>query len=167
MSDRSTVHSTFVLERTTRPRRRGCGRRGRTPRRSAVVRPGGAGEADHELDFHVGGLERMTVQSPDGALHIPRALPGHRRGERFIQTYECTGTTPHPVSVATVVLEAVGAGTRLTMTEQGVFLDGLDNPAEREHGTGELLNTLATTREGTGDGMNGERGEGRTHRRRA
>ena len=56
------------------------------------------------------------------------------------------------VSVATVVLEAVGDGTKLTLTEQGVFLDGLDSPAEREHGTGELLNTLAAYLQSTGGG---------------
>ncbi len=56
------------------------------------------------------------------------------------------------VSVATVVLEAAGEGTKLTMTEQGVFLDGLDNPAEREHGTGEMLDTLARYLQSTGDG---------------
>ncbi len=56
------------------------------------------------------------------------------------------------VSVATVEFQAAGAGTKLTMTEQGVFLDGLDTPAEREHGTGELLDTLATYLQGAGDG---------------
>jgi uncharacterized protein YndB with AHSA1/START domain len=54
--------------------------------------------------------------------------------------------------VATVVFEAVGDGTKLTMTEQGVFLDGLDSPAEREHGTGELLNQLARYLQSTGGG---------------
>jgi len=49
-----------------------------------------------------------------------------------------------------VVFEAAGDGTKLTLTEQGVFLDGLDNPAEREHGTGELLNTLARYLQSTG-----------------
>jgi len=33
-----------------------------------------------------------------------------------------------------------------------VFLDGLDNPAEREHGTGELLNTLARHLQSAGGG---------------
>ena len=46
------------------------------------------------------------------------------------------------VSVATIEFEAVGDTTRLTLTEQGVFLDGLDEPAEREHGTNALLDAL-------------------------
>jgi hypothetical protein len=34
------------------------------------------------------------------------------------------------------------AGTLLVYTELGVFLDGHDNPAQREHGTRELLDSL-------------------------
>ena len=45
--------------------------------------------------------------------------------------------------MATIEFEAAGAGTKLTLTEQGVFLDGLDTPAPREHGTRELLEALA------------------------
>jgi hypothetical protein len=56
------------------------------------------------------------------------------------------------VSVARIELEASGTGTKLTMTEQGVFLDGHDTPSEREHGTRELLDTLATHLECTADG---------------
>ncbi len=36
----------------------------------------------------------------------------------------------------------MGNRTRLTFTEQGAFLDGFDNVADREHGTGELLDSL-------------------------
>ena len=35
-----------------------------------------------------------------------------------------------------------GDGTHLIFTEHGAFLDGLDDPAEREHGTGLLLDRL-------------------------
>jgi len=43
------------------------------------------------------------------------------------------------VSVATVDLVASGSETKLTYTEQGVFLDGKDEPHAREHGTREML----------------------------
>ena len=46
------------------------------------------------------------------------------------------------VSVTTVEFEAAGEGTRLTFTEQGVYLDGHDTPAQREHGTAEILTAL-------------------------
>jgi hypothetical protein len=39
-------------------------------------------------------------------------------------------------------LKPAGAGTRLIFTEQAVFLDGYDNPAQREEGTRALLDNL-------------------------
>ena len=68
------------------------------------------------------------------------------------QTYEIYRDDARiSVSVATIEFEAAGTGTKLTMTEQGVFLDGLDTPAEREHGTRELLDTLAAHVEAAAD----------------
>ena len=49
------------------------------------------------------------------------------------------------VSLATVELKPAGAGTRLIFTEQAVFLDGYDNPAQREEGTRALLDNLDTS----------------------
>jgi uncharacterized protein YndB with AHSA1/START domain len=39
------------------------------------------------------------------------------------------------VSLATIEFLAVAGGTRLVLTEQGVFLDGYDDIAGREEGT--------------------------------
>jgi hypothetical protein len=47
------------------------------------------------------------------------------------------------VSVTTVELRAAREGTDLRYTEQGVFLDGIDKPELREHGTKELLDKLS------------------------
>jgi hypothetical protein len=41
-----------------------------------------------------------------------------------------------------VELRPEGAGTRLVLTEQGAYLDGHDTSAQRQHGTGELLDAL-------------------------
>ena len=49
------------------------------------------------------------------------------------------------VSVSTVEFAAVRAGTTVTYTEQGVFLDGADTPAVREKGTAELLDQLGSS----------------------
>jgi len=46
------------------------------------------------------------------------------------------------VSLATVVFRPEGTGTRLTLTEQGVFLDGYDHPGQREQGTSSLMDAL-------------------------
>ena len=47
------------------------------------------------------------------------------------------------MSVSTIELEPVGQGTRLTITEQGAYLDGHDKASNRESGTRELLDALA------------------------
>jgi hypothetical protein len=41
-----------------------------------------------------------------------------------------------------VEFKPVGTGTRLIFTEQGAYLDGHDMPAQREQGTGALLDAL-------------------------
>ena len=46
-------------------------------------------------------------------------------------------------------VECDGRGTRMVYTEQGAFLDGHDTPAQREHGTRELLDNLAAELEGS------------------
>jgi len=47
-------------------------------------------------------------------------------------------------SLTTIALEPDGDRTRLTYTEQGVHLDGLDSVEGREEGTKGLLEQLAT-----------------------
>ncbi|PWA09234.1 ATPase [Pueribacillus theae] len=54
------------------------------------------------------------------------------------------------VSVTTVEFKQSEAGTKLIYTEQGAFLDGHDTAAEREHGTGIMLDKL-------GEELRGER----------
>ena len=46
------------------------------------------------------------------------------------------------VSLTTIEFFADGDGTRLVFTEQGAFFDQPNGPAEREHGTGKLLEAL-------------------------
>jgi len=146
MSDRSTSHATFVIERTYEAAPTRVWRAWADP--GAKLRwfgPRVLSKPEHELEFRVGGLERMTVEAPDGALYTFAArYHDIVEGRRFIHTYEMYRDDARiSVSVATVEFEPAGAGTKLTITEQGVFLDGLDTVAEREHGTRELLDTLA------------------------
>ena len=69
--------------------------------------------------------------------------------QRIVHTYDMHRDDARiSVSVATIEFEAVGDTTRLTLTEQGVFLDGLDTPAEREHGTNAMLDALGTHLQG-------------------
>ncbi len=154
MSDRSTTHATFVIERTYDAQPSRVWRAWADPdEKLRWFGPQELRKPEHELEFRVGGLERMTVQAPDGALYTYVArFQDIVEGQRFIHTYEMYRDEARiSVSVATVELAAEGAGTRLTLTEQGAFLDGLDTPAEREHGTRELLDTLAAALERAGE----------------
>jgi uncharacterized protein YndB with AHSA1/START domain len=155
MSGRSTNHATFVIERTYDAAPARVWRAWADPaEKLRWFGPQGPAKAEHELEFRVGGLERMTVQTPNGARYTFAArYQDIVEGERFIHTYEMhLDDARISVSVATVELEATaGGGTKLTMTEQGVFLDDLDTPAAREHGTGELLDTLAAHLQDAGD----------------
>ncbi len=49
-----------------------------------------------------------------------------------------------------VEIESRNGGTRLTLVEHGVFLDGLDTSSEREHGTNGLMDALGSHLERTG-----------------
>jgi uncharacterized protein YndB with AHSA1/START domain len=98
-----------------------------------------------EFDFRVGGRE-ITRGGPNGGpVHTFEAyyhdiVPD----ERIVYSYAMyTDDTRISVSLATIQIKPEGTGTKLTFTEQGAFLDGFDNPVEREHGTGELLTALA------------------------
>jgi uncharacterized protein YndB with AHSA1/START domain len=150
VSERSTVHSTFALERTYAAAPARVWQTWADPaEKRRWFGPPEPAKPEHDLDFRVGGLEHMTVQSPAGVYRFIARFQDIVEGERFVHTYEMyLDDARISVSVATVAFEAVAGGTKLTMTEQGVFLDGLDTPAAREHGTRELLDILATHLQG-------------------
>jgi uncharacterized protein YndB with AHSA1/START domain len=96
------------------------------------------------MDFRVGGRETSRGGPKGGPVHAFDALyydivPN----ERIVFAYDMhLDDLRISVSLATIELKTDGAGTRLIYTEQGAFLDGFDDPAGREHGTGELLDQL-------------------------
>jgi uncharacterized protein YndB with AHSA1/START domain len=66
--------------------------------------------------------------------------------ERIIYTYDMwIGDAHISTSITTIVFEPLDGGTRLTLTEQGVHLDGQDNGEQRELGTAGLLDDLGAT----------------------
>jgi uncharacterized protein YndB with AHSA1/START domain len=111
--------------------------------------PEGWGEGRHELDFRVGGSEVSAGRDPSGTLHEFHArFHDIVDGERIVFAYDLLlDGRLISVSLTTVELRPAsdgdGDGTHLVFTEHGAFLDGLEDPAEREHGTGLLLDGLA------------------------
>lgn len=99
---------------------------------------------DSELDFRVGGHERFGGLAPDGTPYSYDAVyydivPDHR----IVYSYEMySGESRMSVSLATVEMVPEQDGTKLTYTELGAFLDGIDKPEAREEGTTWLLDNL-------------------------
>jgi uncharacterized protein YndB with AHSA1/START domain len=104
----------------------------------------------HELDFRVGGREVGKSRPEGGPAHIYNAVYWDIvPDERIVYTYEMLlDETRISVSLTTVELEPDGERTRLTLTEHGAFFDALDVAAERQPGTGALLDALAREVEG-------------------
>lgn len=148
MSTRSTEHATFVIERSfpTDPARVFAAWAS-AEAKAKWFGPDWDGGPKLEMEFEVGGRERFAATTPDGTTYTYIALyKDIVADERIVYTYEMyIDDERMSVSVATIELAPSGEGTDLTMTEQGVFLDGHDTVAAREHGTRELIEKLAAT----------------------
>jgi len=107
--------------------------------------PEGWTDANWELDFRVGGSEVSVGRDPRGTLHEFRSrYHDIVDGERIVFAYDLLlDGRLISVSLTTVEVRPDGDGTRLVFTEHGAFFDDLEDPAEREHGTGLLLDGLA------------------------
>jgi len=97
-----------------------------------------------ELDFRVGGGEVNQGGVAGGSVHTFRSrYHDIVTDERIVFAYDLLlDARLMSTSLTTVQLFPAEGGTRLLFTEQGAFFDGLDDPAEREHGTGKLLDAL-------------------------
>jgi uncharacterized protein YndB with AHSA1/START domain len=145
VSEISAVHATFVIERTYEATPARVFRAWAEPEAKATwFGPKTSTNAGHELDFRVGGEEHLRVSTPDGTTYLfDSRYEDIVQDRRIVYAYDMHRDKDRiSVSLATVEIEPQGTGTKLTFTEQGAFLDGHDTPAEREHGTGELLDNL-------------------------
>ena len=102
-------------------------------------------ESDWSLDFRVGGGGLNAGRDNDGCLHLFRSrYHDIVEGERIVFAYDLL--LDHQlisVSLTTIQLQpGEDGGTHLIFTEHGAFFDELEDPAEREHGTGLLLDGL-------------------------
>jgi uncharacterized protein YndB with AHSA1/START domain len=143
MTTRSSEHATFVIERTyDAPPSRVFALW--ASREAKATWFGQSDEAAYQLDFTLGGSERNVGGPPGGPIYVFDAtyqdiVPD----QRIVYDYFMTADDERiSVSVTTVEFAADGDGTRLTFTEQGVFLDGTDTADAREGGTIGLLDKL-------------------------
>ncbi len=150
MPARTVTHDTFVIERTYGASPARVFRAWSEPAAKARWFAGAEAPGNgYDLDFRVGGRETSRGGPPDGPIYLFDARYHEIvDGERLVFTYDMFADgTCISVSVTTVELRAEGTGTRLIYTEQGAYFDGHDTPAQRRHGTGELLDALGMSLE--------------------
>jgi uncharacterized protein YndB with AHSA1/START domain len=103
--------------------------------------------ARREMDFRVGGKEVLSGG--------PRGAPPHTfearyfdivPNRRIIYAYDMyVGERKLSVSLASIELTPEGDFTRLVLTEQGAYLDGVENGSDRRAGTERLMERLAAS----------------------
>lgn len=109
--------------------------------------PGNWDLLERQMDVRPGGRERLKARWPNGVVSDFDAIYHDVvPNERLVYSYVMhTDDKKISASLATVQLKADGKATKLSITEQGAFLDGYDDAGSREHGTGQLLDLLGAS----------------------
>ena len=146
MPERSVTHATFAVERTYDASPARVFAAWADPEaKSTWFGPPDDDMENYELDFQVGGREysRGKVPGSDGTFTYEACYQDIVPDERIVYAYDMHFDDARiSVSLGTVELKPDGDGTRLTYTEQGAYLDGLDSPDQRAGGTGQLFDAL-------------------------
>jgi uncharacterized protein YndB with AHSA1/START domain len=151
MSKRSAVHATFTIERTyAHAPERVYGAFADPAAKARWFSPPAGWECKRDkMEFKVGGKEHLVSTPPGGKGHSFDAtyldiVPN----ERIVYVYEMNiGEAKISASLATVEIRAAGKGTKLVITEQGVFFDGYDDAGSREKGTQFLMDQIGASLE--------------------
>jgi uncharacterized protein YndB with AHSA1/START domain len=152
MPEPSAIHHTFVIERVypKPPERVFSAFADATKKRRWYAEGENHDIEEFELDFRVGGAERMRYRFKDGS-----PLPGvvlTNDGtyqdivpDRRIVTSSTMALGDKRISVSLVTIELLSAdhGTELICTHQGTFFEGSGGPQMREAGWRKLFDNLA------------------------
>ncbi|HEV7965212.1 MAG TPA: SRPBCC family protein [Actinoplanes sp.] len=147
MTERSAVHDTFSVDRHFDAAPARVYRAFTDPEAKALwfTGPPEAKQEDVSFDFREGGKETAVTIVDDGSRYgFIATYTDIVPNERIVYTYEMSMNGKRiSVSVATIELRpGTTGGTDLVLTEQGVYLDGLDEPKFRRQGTEQLLAAL-------------------------
>jgi uncharacterized protein YndB with AHSA1/START domain len=152
MTDSSAIHETFTIERTYAATTARVFAAFSSAEAKSIwgdtgefePADGDAGMA--EFDFRAGGRERFGIKMDGRTLRYDALYYDIVPDERIVYAYEMySDDVRMSVSLATVEFSPDLDGTRLTYTEQGVFLDGIDGPVApslRQEGMTEMLDNL-------------------------
>ncbi len=106
---------------------------------------------DSTMDFREGGREYSEGQFGENGPVSRFDAEYHEILEdvRIVYSYEMrVDGAKLSVSLTSIEFSPTDAGTRLTLVEQGVYFDDLDNTEQRKQGTQELLEAIARVVEG-------------------
>jgi uncharacterized protein YndB with AHSA1/START domain len=151
MTNRTVTHAAFEFERTypVSPERVFAAFADQQLKERWFATPPDWADTDHTLDFRVGGVETSQGRPPGGQLHRFEArYQDIVDNERIVYAYDLSLDDMRiSVSLATIEFISVDGGTRMLFTEHGAFLDGIEDPAERENGTKLMLDALGASLE--------------------
>jgi uncharacterized protein YndB with AHSA1/START domain len=152
MKQPSTIHSTFVIERSypAAPDRVFAAFADPAKKRRWFLESGSNKIEQYELDFNVGGKEyarfRFTKEGTPvyGLECINSGTYQDIVTNRRVVLASTMAIGGKPISASLVTFEFLpsGAGTDLIFTHQGAFFEGADGPEMREAGWRSLLERL-------------------------
>ncbi len=143
---RRAVHGEFTISRTFAVTPRELYRAFADPEAKAKWFSGPSGwiELERKADIRAGGGERVQGRFANGLVTTFDAVYlDVVADERLIYVYEMRlDGAKISASLATLQFAPDPKGARLTLTEQGAFLDGYDDKGAREQGTNGLLDAV-------------------------
>ncbi|ERK72816.1 SRPBCC family protein [Leifsonia aquatica] len=145
MNSSSTVHDTMVLERVYAADVTRVFAAWSHPDAKRVWFSGGDGGGEYSLDFRVGGreLSRAALEGGGDVYTYDAVYQDIVPGRRLVYTNHMLRNADRiSVSLTSVEFLPDPAGTRLVLTEHGVYLDGLDQPEYRRQGIALQLEAL-------------------------
>ena len=149
MTTSSVIHDTFTIERTyaAEPARVFAAFSSAEAKEAwsdtGDLGPAQGEAAGTEFDFRPGGRERFGFVYQGNELRYDAQYYDITPDQRIVYAYEMYANDARTsVSVATIEFAKNGDGTALAWTEQGVYLDGIEEPGLRREGTQIMVDNL-------------------------
>ena len=152
MEDRSTIHNTFVIERSyPAPPERVFAAFADPAKKRAWFAEGESHNVEQfEMDFRAGGSERARYRFKAGTVFPGTLLANEGSYQNIVPDRRIViastmtlGDKCISASLATFEFLRAEQGTELIFTHQGAFFEGADGPEMREAGWRKLLGQLA------------------------
>jgi uncharacterized protein YndB with AHSA1/START domain len=152
MKEQAVIHNTFVIERSyPKPPDRVFSAFADPVKKRRWFADGESHEIeDFELDFRVGGAERLRYRFKEGTPFAGVALTNEGSHQDIVPNRRVVmastmalGDRRISASLVTVEFLPTDKGTDLICTHQGAFFEGADGPQIREAGWRHLLEQLA------------------------